>query len=309
MLDATSTTNDVIAGRDLSGHNAVVTGGTAGLGYETARALASAGASVLLAGRNQNGSVARLRAATGSDKIDFAPLDLGRLASVREFCRSWDGPLHLLINNAGVMATPLSYTADGFETQFGVNHLGHFALAVGLFPALRAAGTARVVALSSRAHRRSDVNFDDPNYRRRPYDPWEAYGQSKSADALFAVGLTKRWKEHGIIACSVMPGAINTGLQDDLDDDALRALGWVADQRSGRLVAPPAWKTVEQGAATTLYAAVAPGLAGGEYLDNCAVASPWTGEGDPPNGYYLPRVLDPDRAWRLWDLSAELTAS
>lgn len=274
MFDAKSTTTDVIAGHDLTGRNAVVTGGTAGLGYETARALASAGARVLLAGRNADQgqeAVISLRAATGNDSIIFRRLDLSRLASVREFTATYKTALHLLINNARVVAVPLSYTADGFEAQFGVNHLGHFALTTGLLPALRAAGTARVIALSSRAHRRSDVHFDDPNYRHRPYDPWESYGQSKSANALSAAGLTLRYKGQGITGYSVMPGT--------------------------------------QGAATTVYAAVTAELAGGEYLDSCAVAQPWTGAGDPPNGYYLPRILDPARAERLWSLSADLTCA
>jgi NAD(P)-dependent dehydrogenase (short-subunit alcohol dehydrogenase family) len=275
VFDAKSTTTDVIAGHDLTGRNVVVTGGAAGLGYETARALASAGARVLLAGRNADqgqAAVISLREVTGNDSIIFSRLDLASLTSVREFAATYNSALHLLINNAGVMAVPLSYTADGFETQLGVNHLGHFALTTGLLPALRAAGTARVIALSSRAHRRSDVHFDDPNYRHRPYDPWESYGQSKSANALFAAGLTQRYKGQGITGYSVMPGG-------------------------------------KQGAATTVYAAVTAELAGGEYLDNCAVAEPWTGAGDPPNGYYLPRILDLARAERLWSLSADLTCA
>jgi NAD(P)-dependent dehydrogenase (short-subunit alcohol dehydrogenase family) len=269
VFDAKSAATDIIAGHDLTGRNVVVTGGGAGLGFETARALAIAGARILLAGRNEKQgqeSVVSLRAATGNDSIIFRRLDLASLSSVRDFAATYNTALHLLINNAGIMGVPLSYTADGFETQLGVNHLGHFALTIGMLPALRAAGTARVIALSSRAHRRSDVHFEDPNYRHRPYDPWESYGQSKSANALFAAGLTQRYKGQGITGYSV-----------------------------------------GEGAATTVYAAVTPELAGGEYLDNCAVAQPWTGEGDPPAGYYLPRILDPARAERLWSLSADLT--
>ncbi|MEV4255725.1 SDR family NAD(P)-dependent oxidoreductase [Spirillospora sp. NPDC049652] len=312
-FDSESTASDVIAGHDLSGVNAVVTGGGSGLGAETARALASAGAHVTLAvpdmaqGREV---AARITGETGNPQVETSFLDLASLASVHAFAerRLADGrPLHLLINNAGVMATPLTYTADGFESQFGINHLGHFALTTALRPVLRAAGAARVVVLSSRAHRHGDVDFDDPNYRRRPYDPWEAYGQSKSATALFALGLAERWADDGVTANALMPGAIMTGLQRHITPAKLISLGWADEQ--GDPVVPAGWKTVEQGAATAVWAAVAPELAGvsGRYLENCAVAEPWTEDDEPPNGYYLPRVLDPVRADRLWELSEKLT--
>jgi NAD(P)-dependent dehydrogenase (short-subunit alcohol dehydrogenase family) len=313
MFGADSTADEVVAGHNLSGQNVIVTGGTSGLGRETARALASAGAAVTITGRDMGRgeeAVARVRASTGNSAVRFAELNLGSLASVREFiAASTRDPLHLLIDNAGVMATPLSYTEDGFETQFGVNHLGHFALTVGLLPALRQAGNARVVVLSSRAHRRGDVDFEDPNYRHRPYDPWQAYGQSKSANALFAVGLTQRYRREGILANSLMPGAINTGLQGHLDDATLRGLGWTESE--GRLVPPPGWRSVEKGAATSVWAAVAPELdgVGGKYLEDCEIAKPWTEPGDPPGGYFLPRILDPERADRLWTLSEDLTGT
>jgi NAD(P)-dependent dehydrogenase (short-subunit alcohol dehydrogenase family) len=193
--------------------------------------------------------------------------------------------------------------------QFGVNHLGHFALTVGLLPALRAAGTARVVSLSSRAHRRSDVDFDDPSYERRRYDAWEAYGQSKTANGLFAVGLTARYGGEGITANAVMPGAIITGLMRHMSPAELEARGW-ADEHGRPRTDMPGWKTVAQGAATSIWAAVAPelGSRGGLYLDNCTIGQPWTVDGVPPNGYYLPYLLDPDRAERLWRLSEELAA-
>ncbi|MCP2339924.1 SDR family NAD(P)-dependent oxidoreductase [Actinomadura rupiterrae] len=313
-FDATSTASEVVAGHDLTGMDAVVTGGASGLGAETARALASAGARVTLAVRDagRGRTVARrIAAETGNPQVVHAELDLASLASVRAFTGRWldaGRPLHLLINNAGVMATPLTRTADGFESQFGTNHIGHFALTTGLRPALRAAGRARVVVLSSRAHRRGDVDFDDPNYRRRPYDPWEAYGQSKSANALFAVGLTGRWADDGVTSNALMPGAIMTDLQRHLPADELIDMGWA--DADGNPVIPPGWKTVEQGAATTVWAAVAPELdgIGGRYLDNCAIARPWTEAGDPPSGHYLPRILDPDRADRLWTLSEKLIA-
>jgi NAD(P)-dependent dehydrogenase (short-subunit alcohol dehydrogenase family) len=300
----------VVAGHDLRGRNIIVTGGTNGIGAETARAFASAGARVLIAGRDSERGT-RLAAAMAAETaapVEFDQLDLSSLASVRAFAaRHIDRPLHVLVNNAGIMATPLTYTADGFEAQFGVNHLGHFALTEGLLPALRAAGGARVVTLSSRGHRRSDVDFDDPHYRVRSYDPWRAYGQSKSANALFAVGLTRRHADDGIVANAVMPGAIHTGLTAHLNESDLLALGW--SRADGELRPPAHWKSVEQGAATSVWAAIAPELEGrgGLYLDGCAVGRPWTRDEVPPMGCYLPRILDPGRAERLWELSERAT--
>jgi NAD(P)-dependent dehydrogenase (short-subunit alcohol dehydrogenase family) len=315
QFGATSTAAQVIEGHDLTGKVAVVTGGASGIGEETARALAGAGARVVVAGRGtERGreAVERIRAGAGerSGGVDFEQLDLGSLASVERFAEqrlASGDPLHLLVNNAGVMAAPLSRTEDGFELQFGTNHLGHFALTRALLPALRAAGQARVVVVSSRAHRLGDVDFGDPNYHHRSYDPWEAYGQSKTANALFAVGLTRRHAADGITANSLMPGAIMTNLQRHIPGRELTAMGWA--DADGRKVAPPGWKTVEQGAATSVWAAVAPELdgLGGHYLENCAVAQPWTGlDGNVPNGYYRPYAVDPEHAERLWSLSERL---
>jgi len=313
-FDSTSTAAEVIAGHDLTGTEAIVTGGAAGLGAETARVLAAAGARVVIAVRNRargEAATERLREQTGRTDIECRELDLASLASIRAFTADYlatGRPLHLLVNNAGVMATPLARTADGFESQFGVNHLGHFALATGLLPALRAAGTARVVALSSRAHRRGNMDFADPNYHHRPYDRWEAYGQSKTANGLFAVGLTERHLGDGITANAVMPGAIMTDLQRHLAADDLHEMGW-ANEQGEKHTDLSGWKTVEQGAATTVWAATAPELAGvgGLYLDDCAVAQPWTTDEVPPTGHYLPYLLDPRRADRLWELSLQLT--
>jgi NAD(P)-dependent dehydrogenase (short-subunit alcohol dehydrogenase family) len=170
------TASEMVSGHDLTGMNAIVTGGTSGLGAETARVLAAAGAHVVAAGRS--------RGTPGLPaSAEFEELDLASLKSVDAFVRHWKRPLHLLINNAGVMRTPFSMTADGFELQFGTNHLGHFALTTGLLPALRDAGRARVVTLSSRGHRRGDVDFDDPNYLRRPYDPWRRTGSQRPRTA------------------------------------------------------------------------------------------------------------------------------
>ncbi len=313
-FDEHSTADEVIRGHDLTGREVIVTGGVSGLGAETAGALAVAGARVVLAGRDRNrgkAAAVQLRDRTGNPGIEFRELRLDSLASVRAFATGYlatGRPLHLLINNAGIMATPFARTEDGFESQFGVNHLGHFALTMGLLPALRAAGTARVVALSSRAHRRGDVDFDDPNYEHRPYAAWQAYGQSKTANALFAVGLTARYSGEGITANAVMPGAIMTGLARHLSQADFEALGWT-DQHGQVRPDLPGWKTVPQGAATSVWAAVAPELdgRGGLYLDNCAIGQPWTVDEVPPNGYYLPYALDPDHAERLWTLSEKLT--
>jgi NAD(P)-dependent dehydrogenase (short-subunit alcohol dehydrogenase family) len=195
-----------------------------------------------------------------------APLDLADRASVTAFVAGWDGPLHLLINNAGVMASPLMRTGDGWEMQFATNHLGHFALTTGLHGALEAAGGARVVSVSSSAHLRSDVVFDDIMFEHRQYEPWSAYGQSKTANVLFAVEATRRWAGDGIFVNAVMPGGIRTNLQryvTDEDLDRMRAA-------SGGSTAP-SWKTPEQGAATSVLAgtsALLDGI-GGRYLENC----------------------------------------
>jgi NAD(P)-dependent dehydrogenase (short-subunit alcohol dehydrogenase family) len=305
---ARSTALEVIAGRDLRGREAIVTGGASGIGVETVRALATAGARVVLAARNaeQAGSVAAtLRRETGNEQIEARVVDLASLASVRRFVEAYLSdrrPLHVLINNAGVMATPLSYTEDGFELQFGTNHIGHFALTVGLLPALRAAGTARIVSLSSIGHRRSDVHFEDLNFRERAYDPFLAYGQSKTANALFAVGVTQRYGGEGITSNAVMPGGIITGLQKHMSREQQLALGWFDE--SGKL--NDRFKSTEQGAATSIWAAVAPELdgVGGRYLEDCAIAQPWTEE--RPMSGYMPYALDPGRAERLWEVSEEL---
>ncbi|HEV2634405.1 MAG TPA: SDR family NAD(P)-dependent oxidoreductase [Actinocrinis sp.] len=314
-FDRHSTADEVLQGRDLTGRDVIVTGGAAGLGAETARALAAAGARVLLAGRDdERGRAAadRIRDRTGNPHVEFRTLRLDDLASVRAFAAdrlATGRPLHLLINNAGVMANPLTRTADGFESQFGVNHLGHFALTTALLPALLDAGTARVVALSSRGHRRGEVDFDDPNYERRPYDAWQAYGQSKTANGLFAVGLTARHGAEGVTANAVMPGSVMTDLMRHMTPADFADRGW-ADEDGRPRTDMPGWKTVAQGAATSVWAAVAPELdrRGGLYLDNCAVGRPWTVDGVPPDGYYLPYLLDADRAEQLWELSLKLTA-
>jgi NAD(P)-dependent dehydrogenase (short-subunit alcohol dehydrogenase family) len=189
--------------------------------------------------------------------------------------------------------------------QFGTNHVGHFALTAGLLPALKAAGKARVVALSSIGHRRSDVHFEDLNFRERPYDPWAAYGQSKTANVLFAVGLTRRYASDGITANAVMPGGILTGLQKHMTRQEQMAMGWFDESGTPN----PRFKSTAQGASTSIWAAVAPELegVGGLYLEDCAVAQPWTSE--RPMSGYMPHARDPESAERLWSVSEEINAA
>lgn len=307
---AKSTAREVVAGHDLSGRTAIVTGAATGIGVETARALALAGAEVIIAARKPELGEAVANAINeeaGSKRASFGMLDLASLEAVRHFVHRWgDRPVDLLINNAGVMASPLMRTADGFEMQFGTNHLGHFLLSVLLAPNLVAAAKAsgkrsRLVSLSSIGHRRAGVNFDDPNYEHRDYDKWEAYGQAKTANSLFAVGFDKRFKDHGVNANAVMPGGIMTPLQRHMTLDEQRAMGWLDENDKPR----EGFKSTEQGAATSVWAAVGDELegVGGLYLEDCNQALPWSQE-RPWNGV-MPHALDPEAADRLWDLSVK----
>lgn len=307
---AKSTAREVIAGHDLSGKVAIVTGAATGIGVETARALALAGAEVIIAARKPDlgEEIANaINEEAGLKRASFGMVDLASLESIRHFAHVWgDRPINLLINNAGVMASPLMRTADGFEMQFGTNHLGHFLLSVLLAPNLiagaKASGkTSRLVSLSSIGHRRAGVNFDDPNYNDRPYDKWESYGQAKTANSLFAVGFDKRFKDQGVRANAVMPGGIMTPLQRHMTLDEQRAMGWLDENDKPR----EGFKTTEQGAATSVWAAVGDELEGqgGLYLEDCAQAVPWSQE-RPWNGV-MPHALDPEAADRLWDLSAK----
>jgi len=292
-----STTDDVLAGIDLRGRVAVVTGASTGIGKETARALASAGAAVTLAGRNPTALAAaadEVRAAAPGAVVETGDLDLTSLASVRAFASAYlaqHDRLHLLVNNAGVMFTPFERTADGFELQFGTNHLGHFLLTCLLAPALLADPPARVVNLSSAGHGISDVDWDDPNFERREYDKFVAYGQSKTANVLFAVELERRLGPSGVHAYAVHPGRIPTELGRYMTRDDFGALSARAEAGGGL----PPKKTIPQGAATTVYAATAPDLPGGTYLADCAVTAE-----------HAPWARDPDAAARLWALSEEL---
>jgi len=302
-FSSVSTAADVIAGVDLTGRRAVVTGGGSGIGIETARALAGAGAEVTLAVRNGAAgrrTAADITATTGNTQVLVAPLDLAAVGSVASFVAAWDGPLHILVNNAGVMACPEMYTPEGWELQFATNHLGHFALATGLHRALAADG-ARVVSVSSTAHLRSPVVFEDIHFRHRPYEPWSAYGQSKTANVLFAVEATRRWAGDGIAVNAVMPGGIRTNLQRYVTDEDLARLR--AESGGGA----PAWKTPEQGAATSVLVATSPWLAGvgGRYFEDCNEAGrnqPGTRRG------VAAYALDPEAAARLWQVSLAMLA-
>jgi NAD(P)-dependent dehydrogenase (short-subunit alcohol dehydrogenase family) len=280
-----STAADVIAGIDLAGKRAIVTGGASGIGTETARALAGAGADVTLAVRDTAAGERVARRIGGA--VDVAPLDLADLGSVRAFARQWSsGPLDLLVNNAGVMYLPQRQeTLEGWELQLATNHLGHFALALWLHHALAAADGARIVSVSSGAHRYTPFDFEDPQFTQRPYDPQLAYGQSKTANILFAAEATRRWADDGITANALHPGAIlDTNLTRHVDPATIAEI-----VESGRYM----FKTVEQGAATSVLLATSPLLdgVGGRYFEDCNEAD--------AEAY----ALDPDAAERLWELS------
>ncbi len=295
-FDGTSTTDDVIAGVHLTGKRAVITGASSGLGAEAARALASTGAEVTLAVRNTDAGqkvAADITATTGNTNIHVAHLDLDERASIDAFAAAWQGPLDILINNAGIMALPeLTRTADGWEQQFATNHLGHFALTLALHDALAAAeGTARVVVVSSATHHASPVVFEDINYQGRPYDPWQAYGQSKTANILFAIEAAKRWAGDGITVNAIEPGAIyETGLLRHVE----------VTPEFQQVVDATLWKSVPQGAATEVFVAASPlveGVTGRFFGDSSesVVSEEMTG--------LAPHAADPEAAARLWELS------
>ncbi|MFI6266774.1 SDR family NAD(P)-dependent oxidoreductase [Micromonospora sp. NPDC051006] len=299
LFDARSTAAEVVSAVDLSGRRAVVTGAASGIGVETARALVRVGAEVTLAVRDVEAGrrvADDITAGTGVGRALVAPLDLADLDSVRAFVEGWQGPLHILINNAGVMAPPLTRTRQGWELQFATNYLGHFALATGLHDALAAAGDARVVSLSSRGHLTASVDFDDINFERRPYDPWVAYGQSKTANVLFAVEADRRWSDEGIRVNAVHPGAI-------LDSNLTRYMS--PEEIETAASSGEVFKSPEQGAATSVLVATSSGLAGvgGRYFEDCNEAGlnqPGTNRG------VAAYALDPEAAKQLWQVSLDM---
>ncbi len=309
-FDDTTTALEVVEGIDLSGRRAILTGGASGIGVETARALAHAGAQVTLAVRDTAAGdrvAADIGRTSGRDDVAVAHVDLADLGSVDAFTAAWTGPLHVLVNNAGVMDTPQGTTKQGWETQFGTNHLGHFALATGLHGALAAAGDARIVSVSSSGHGASPVVFDDLFFERRPYAPGLAYGQSKTANVLFAVEATRRWAADGITANALMPGGIWTPLQRHWSEEKRRANEEMARQAEEAGLFH--MKTPEQGAATSVFLAAHPQVAGigGQYFEDCGEAE----EVDELRGIrgVMPHALDPEAARRLWDVSEELLAA
>lgn len=314
-FDAASTAEEVIKGIDLTGRVAVVTGGYSGIGLETARVLRSAGAEVVVPARDLERARDALKDVPGAEVEHMDLLDPASIDAFAEKFLASERPLHILVNSAGIMATPLTRDARGYETQFATNHLGHFHLVERLWPALVAAAGARVVSVSSRGIRFGDVDFDDLHFEHRAYEPFLAYGQSKTANALFAVELDRRGRTEGIRAFSVHPGTIiDTGLAKHLPAEAFRAAGAV--DAEGRTVRDPSrqLKTIPQGAATSVWCATSAQLAGlgGVYCENCDISPLVSAEDEPAwragaeTPGVLPYAVDPEAAARLWEVSERL---
>lgn len=329
-FDNHTTTDEVLEGLDLTGRRIVITGAASGLGFESARALASHGAILTVLARSPQragDAVAKLQDLVPDGSFEPGVVDLADLASIRAFADAYlaDHPaIDVLINNAGVMACPFGHTVDGFETQFGTNHLGHFLLTALLAPALLAGDAPRVVTLSSAGHSRSDVDLEDPNFEHTQYSPWIAYGRSKSANALFARELARRAGGRGLLSFSVHPGGIMTDLGRHLTDELIAEMASFASARTAAAGGEAAaegeregattpsigfeFKPVAAGAATQVWAATAPGLAehNGAYLADCGLGV--LGANPGTNGF-LPHLLDHERAAALWDLSERLVGT
>ena len=303
---AETTASEVAEGIDLGGKLALVTGGSSGLGQETARVLAARGAHVIVTARNRSKGEAvaeEIRRSTNNPCVEVEELELGSMKNIRAFADRFlarHPALHLLIDNAGVMACPFGKTEDGIELQFGSNHVGHFLLTCLLAPALRKAAPSRIVSVSSRGHQMSPVVFDDIQFERRPYDKWQAYGQSKTANVLFAVGLERRLASRGVHALALHPAGIITELGRHLEPNDLQLL---LKRRPGLKM-----KSVEAGAATQVFAATAPELEGrgGVYLEDCHVAAV-NDAADAQEGVRS-YALDAVNADRLWDVSEKLVS-
>ncbi len=310
---ARTTADEALGGADLQGKAAIVTGGHAGLGLETTRVLSNAGATVVVGSRDPRKAqmaVARMK------NVEVGELDLASPASIDRFASAFlisNRALELLINNAGVMATPLTRDERGYELQFSTNHLGHFQLTARLWPALKKSGNARVVALSSRGHARGGVDLSDPNFNKRPYDKWAAYGQSKSANSLFAVELDKRGQKDGVCAFAVHPGGIPTDLLKYMTDEELSAYGICRENGVAKIPdvakVPERFKTIEEGAATTIWCAVSPQLIGkgGVYCEDCDIAPMVPADSKLLSGV-RPWAVDKAAAEALWVLSEKLTS-
>ena len=310
-LDPKSEPSDILAGKDLTGKVAVVTGGYSGIGLETTRALAAAGAKVYVPVRNVDKAAETLATIERGEVIPL-PMDLGDFASVRRFVAEMlenESQIDLLINNAGIMACPEARIEGGWESQFGVNHLGHFVLTKGLLPALLAADSPRVVCLSSIGHRRGGVNFEDINFEKTPYEKWTAYAQAKTANALFALGLDMKYADQGLRAFSVHPGGIMTPLQRHLQNEEMVALGWLDENGNLSELAAALFKSTTQGCTTTLWAATSDMLEGkgGLYCEDCDVAE--LADEDTPRYFGVAQwAVDHDLAVKLWELCESATA-
>jgi NAD(P)-dependent dehydrogenase (short-subunit alcohol dehydrogenase family) len=317
VFGATSTTEDVLSGIRLRDKRILITGVSAGLGVETARSLAAHGALVVGAARDlakakaATAQVAKDAAANGGG-VELVALDLASLKSVRacaDQLLAKGEPFDAIVANAGVMATPFGHTADGFETQFGTNHLGHFVLANRIAPLLRAGG--RLINLSSAGHRFSNVDLEDPNFERTPYEPFVAYGRSKTANILFSVAFDQRHRKRGVRAAAVHPGVIETELARHVDSHRMEGIiKQITDQLAAEGKGPFQWKTIPQGAATSVWAGVvAPAEEiGGRYCENCHVGkimpddATISGVSEGVRGY----ALDPKNAEALWKKSEEM---
>lgn len=309
---ARTTAEEALGRADLQGKIAIITGGHAGLGLETTQVLSNAGATVVVGSRDPRKAqmaVAKIK------NVEVGELDLASPASIDLFASEFlisNRALDLLINNAGVMATPLTRDERGYELQFSTNHLGHFQLTDRLWPALKKSGNARVVALSSRGHARGGVDLSDPNFSKRPYDKWAAYGQSKSANSLFAVELDKRGQKDGVRAFAVHPGGILTDLLKYMTDEELSAYGIYRENGVAKVPdvtkVPERFKTVEEGAATTIWCAVSPQLngKGGVYCEDCDIAAMVPADSKLLSGV-RPWAVDKAAAEDLWILSEKLT--
>ena len=306
-----STADEVLKGKDLSGRTALITGGYSGLGRETARAMAAKGAHIVLSGRDAgklDDAARGIADATGA-KVDTLVCDLASLESVRKAAKDANerfDKIDVLINNAGVMAPPLERTAEGFELQFGTNHVGHFLLTNLLMPLVEKGDRPRIVNLSSRGHHFDHVHFDDPNYEERDYEKWAAYGQSKTANILFSVGLEKRLSDRGVHAYALHPGGIQTNLGRHMTEEDM---AWMVNrikkmaEKSGE--EPQGFKTIPQGAATTCWVATTDELegAGGVYCEDCHVAIQ---DDEDTTGGVKSYAIDPGNADRLWAMSEEM---
>ncbi len=313
-FNATSTTQDVLKGFNLTGKRYLVTGSSGGLGLETTRALAAHGATVVMAARDEakNASAAEsIRQDHPGADLEFMTVDLGSLASVRTAAATFMSdprPLHALIANAGVMATPFGKTIDGFETQFGVDHLGHFLLVREILPKLVESAPARVVLLSSAGHRLGDIDLNDVNFEHRPYDPLLSYGAAKSANILHAVEIDRRYRDKGVRAFAVHPGGIHTELGRYMTMEVITSLM----DRIGEQGSTFSWKTIPQGAATTAWATTSELLnnMGGAYCEDCNVSPVLADDDEGINGVGVAaRAVDAAKATALWDLSERLVAS